>query len=251
MARSTCFSHGALRPPSLFRQHVVAGGSSVPGRVFPAAGGRKLSPGGPRCRGARPAGCNAGCWRRTPGKREDGAVVLTRYADVTAAVRAERSHLTAAHPAIVADLNAAGVPVEADGLHVLNYFAWGQDPDGHARMIRVLAPWLAGKNISLLAADACEAARMLRPPCAPVHVVPFAKALASLVTERLTGIAAVSATLLLNEAEAFARRQGTDIFTRELDAGQRVPRPPSQGRSAAARRRAWPPTRLRRTTTAS
>ena len=150
----------------------------------------------------------------------DGTLVLTRHADVLAGTEAERrGGLSGDRETIAAALAAAGMPATVDDLHLLFSFAWtrppGQEP--YVTMMAEMHSYLytlatqAGRDARAVAASlAADAAVTGR-----VDVVAFSRALATAVTERLTGMTIADAAPLTAEVLAASRRKGLEMFARE------------------------------------
>lgn len=150
----------------------------------------------------------------------DGTLVLTRHADVLAGTEAERrGGLSSDREIIAAALAAAGIPATGDDLHLLFSFAWARPPgqEPYTTMMAAMHHYLYA-----LAAQAGRDARAASAPLVAeaaavgsVEIVAFCRTLATVVTERLTGMTAEEAAPLTAEAAAAARREGLAVFARE------------------------------------
>ena len=156
-----------------------------------------------------------GWYQPGPPRDEDGALVLTRHADVTEAGRAERGG------ALDGSLEtlAGGLGRDPDQLHWLFRFAWARRPDSavYREMRTLLTPALREATEAAPGAARAAARELATDWDAEADVVDLARGVTSRIAAGLTGIPQADSGPLIAEVLRASAQPAETMFDREPD----------------------------------
>jgi len=154
-----------------------------------------------------------GWYQAGPPRMEDGALVLTRLADVAGAVRAERAG------ALDGSLEtlAAGLGRDPDQVHWLFWFAWARRPGSPAyeAMRSLLGPALRKTAVAAPQVARATASGIAAGWDGEADIVNLARRVTSRIAAGLTGIPQADAVPLIAEVLRSSARPAGTMFDRE------------------------------------